>query len=202
MSERTALHLIAYAPLEEVVYLHAHNNPVTDETRTQFPDLRTLSFDTISLSAAFPNPHLMADRKILPSLEHVLLKNVVAYEGDWTPLTTFLTHRMSSGNQLGTLVVTSFTHVCRQVVKDLRAMVRESKIDRQGPLCWDLSRALVSFVPLTRPSRSSHTLVLFTRKFSICSMFLSVPCFYLFRTPLATLRPFVHSRSGWLATLE
>ena len=135
MLGRAVLDLIAYAPLEEAVYLHACSNPIIEDTRTRFPNLRTLSFDKMFLSAAFPNPDLIVDRKILPSLEYVLLKDVVADEGDWTPLTTFLARRVSSGNQMDTLVITGFTHVCRQVVEDLRDMVRELKINRQFLLC-------------------------------------------------------------------
>ena len=78
--QRAALDLIAYTPREEVVYIQAYNvhSPVTNDTYAQFPNLRALLFNTVSLSAAFPNSILVGDEKVLPSLERVSLERVVA----------------------------------------------------------------------------------------------------------------------------
>ena len=126
--ERAALDLITHIPPDQVVSLRTYCNPVvTEDTWTQFPNLRALSFDTISLPAAFPNPSLIADGKVFPSLEYVLLGSVVMDNGDWSPLIAFLACRASSGNRLDTLAIAGSTRVCQQVAKDVGAMVRELK---------------------------------------------------------------------------
>ena len=136
--ERAALDLIVHAPLEEVVYLHAHNvSVIVEDTHTRFPNLRALSFDTIPLRAAFPNPSSSGYRWTLPSLEHVLLDRVSVDHIDWSPLMTFLAYRVSSGNPLDTLAMAGAPHVCVQVVKDIRDAVREFKIDRLAS--WSFS---------------------------------------------------------------
>ena len=72
MSGRAALDLITYTPLEEIVYLSTYDNPATTvDTHIRFPNLRALSYDLISLPEAFPDPTLIADEKVFPSLEYV-----------------------------------------------------------------------------------------------------------------------------------
>ena len=134
--ERAALDLVPCAPLEEVVYFHAQSNPaVMEDTHTQFPNLRALSFDATSLPTAFSNPNLIGDGRVFPSLEHVLLDHLVDNDGDWSPLVDFLACRVSSGNRLDTLVIAGSPHVCRQVIKAIRGMVRELKADHLDPAC-------------------------------------------------------------------
>ena len=124
--ERAALDLIAHVPPEEIVYFHAHDNSlVMENTHTNFPKLRAIVFDTISLSAAFLNPTLIGDGKIFPSLEHISLECVYVDCGDWTPLTTFLACRVSSGNRLDTLGITDSTDLGPEVMDGIRGMVRE-----------------------------------------------------------------------------
>ena len=60
---------------------------------------------------------------------------MIVNDGDWSPLVTFLGCCLSSGNRLDTLVIDRYTHVCRQVVKDISGMVRELKVDRDGTVC-------------------------------------------------------------------
>ena len=124
--EEAALDLIAYAPPEEVVSLCTFNNPAaTEDTHTQFPNLRALSFNTVSLPTVFPNPNLIGDGRIFPSLEHILLDHLDVNGGDWSSLVAFLACSLSSGNRLGTLVITDSAHMCPEVVKSIRGMVRE-----------------------------------------------------------------------------
>ena len=135
VSERAALDLITYPPPEEVVYLHACNaSAVTEDTYTQFPNIRALSFDSIPLSAAFPNPNLIGDGEVF-SLQHILLKRVVADCGAWTPLTTFLACRVSSGNRLDTLEIADSSHMCLEVMDGIRDMVQELVVTRLNPVC-------------------------------------------------------------------
>ena len=127
--ERTALELITYVPLDEVVYFRAYNNPATmEDTNTRFPNLWALSFNTMSLTTAFQNPNLIADGKVFPSLKYISLTSVNAGEGDWSPLTAFLAHRMSSGNRLDTLKIDGFYSMCPEVMNTIQGMVGELKV--------------------------------------------------------------------------
>ena len=125
--KRAALDLVTYTPLEEVVYFQAHNTPaVVEDIRTQFPRLKTLSFDAMCLSTAFPNPNPIADQKMFPSLERVILHRVVTGDSGWSPLVTFLTRRVSSGNRLDALEIIGPCYMCQEEEEeDIRGMVRE-----------------------------------------------------------------------------
>ena len=130
VTERTALDLTTYTPREEVVYFRMSNSHYSKlDVYTRFPNLRALSFDMTSLPAAFPAPNLVGDGKILPSLEHVLLKDALVDGNDWSPLVTFLAHRMSSGNRLGTLVIVHPYDMSPEVTEGIRGMVRELRIE-------------------------------------------------------------------------
>ena len=134
--ERAALDLIPCAPPEEVVYFLTHNNPaVMEDTHTRFPNLKALSFNSISLRKAFPNPKLIGDGNVFPSLEHLSLVDVFLGDGDWSPLVALLACRVSSGNRLDTLVIDGSPHVCPEVVGCIRGMVRELKADDLSPRC-------------------------------------------------------------------
>ena len=131
--ERAAFDLTTYAPREAVVHLRMHHQLATVvDTYTQFSNLRALSFYHIPVSAAFPNPNLIG-KKVLPSLEHIFLDNVVIHDADWSALVTFLAHRVSSRNRLDTLVIVRSPHMCPQVVDRIRGMVRELRIEGQRP---------------------------------------------------------------------
>jgi len=124
--KRASLELIAQAPREDVVYLLTDNDPVVmEDTYTQFPNLRKFSSSDAPLSNIFPNPNLIGDDKIFPSLEHIRLEPRFRLTADWSLLVTFLEHRASSGNPLDTLVIDRFTHLCPEVEKGIRSMVRE-----------------------------------------------------------------------------
>jgi len=130
--ERAILDLIGCTPREEVVYFKSNNPIATEDTCTQFPNVRALSFDGVALSAALPNPNVAGEGKIFPSLEHVSLENLD--EDDWDPLATFLASRVSCGNRLDTLVINDSQNMPPEVVDDIRGMVRELKIDNDNTL--------------------------------------------------------------------
>ena len=126
------LGLLAYAPLEEIVYVHTDSNPATmEDAHTRFPNLRALSFDVESLPSAFPDPDLIADGKMFPSLEHVSLDYVG--DGDLRPLVTFLAYRASSGNRLSTFEITGYSHICPEVLDYIEGMVGKLKVDQFHP---------------------------------------------------------------------
>ena len=129
--EQVILDLLAHAPREEIVHLEAAGNPVT--TENTFPNLRVLSFDRIPLSPVFPEPD--GNNGFLLSLQRLSLRKLAVDGGDWTPLTTFLSCRASSGNRLDTLEIFGSPHMCPATVDVVRGMVRELKIDNSNPLC-------------------------------------------------------------------
>jgi len=123
------LDLITYPPREEVVrFRMCHHLAPGLDTYTQFPKLRALSYGSISPLTAFPNPHLVADGEIFPSLEYLSVENMVADSADWSPLVAFLANRVSSGNRLDTLVIAHSSHMCPDVTEGIRGMVRELRI--------------------------------------------------------------------------
>jgi len=134
---RAGLGLIVETPREDVVYLHTNDDPVVmEDTYTQFPNLRGFSSSGTPLSNIFPDPNLIGDNKIFPSLERVRLKPRFELTADWSLLVTFLEHRTSSGNRLDTLVIDGSAHLCPGVEKGIRSMVREfiaPKVNRPCP---------------------------------------------------------------------
>ena len=103
MKEAT-LNLMAHIPREEIVYFRTRGDSMAvDNVSAQFPYLRALHFEKTALYVAFPKPTPGIDGEIFPSLQHLTLDRASARDDDWGPLTTFLAHRASSGNQLDTL---------------------------------------------------------------------------------------------------
>jgi len=132
--ERAALEFTTYAPRDDIVHFRMYNKfTIGVDTCTQFPNLRALSFYNISLSAAFPNPNLAGEGKISPSLEHIFLEDMDVDDADWSPLVTFLAHRMSSGNRLDTLVIVPPDYMRPAVMEGIRGMVRELRIEDRRP---------------------------------------------------------------------
>jgi len=137
--EEVTLDLIAHVPGQEIVHFTTVGI-LTDmgNIYPRFPNLRTLSFDGILLSAAFPEPD--RNNGALISLQHISFRDLVTGLGDWGlgdwgPLTTFLACRASSGNQLNILEISGSPHMCSATVEVIRGMVGEFKIGHQNPLC-------------------------------------------------------------------
>ena len=127
--EQAFLDLLAHTPQEEVVYFHAY--PMALEVlsvSTQFLNAKVLRFDYTPISA-LPN---LGDREIFRSLQCVLLEQVVVDDDDWSPLTTSLARRASSGNQLDALEIFGYPRMCKEVADDIRSMVRHFRSDNPG----------------------------------------------------------------------
>ena len=78
VSGRTILDFITHVPREEVVYFQTYYDPVPmEDIPTQFPNVKVLSLSTIPLLAAFPSQNIVGDGRIFPSLERVLLRDVI-----------------------------------------------------------------------------------------------------------------------------
>ena len=125
LTERAALNLITYVPLEEAVFFLARHIPIImEDIHTRFPNLRELYFQAVLLRVAFPDPNPVKSGEAFPSLEHLTLERVVVDDGDWSPLLTFLACRVTSGNRLDTLKIFSSTHICPKVMEAIRGLVR------------------------------------------------------------------------------
>jgi len=126
------LDLVACTPREEIIYFKASSPVVTEDTCARFSNLKALSYDSVPLSAAFPNPNLAREGKLFPSLEHVSLERMD--DEDWGPFMTFLTGRVSSGNRLDTLVISDTPDMPQKIADRIESMVRELKIDKGSML--------------------------------------------------------------------
>ena len=137
VAKRALLGLIEQIPREEVVYFRTCDDPVViEDIYTQFPNLKAFSFYRTHLSKVFPNLILVEDERIPPSLEHIRLECGFMGIGDWSPLMTFLERCALSGNRLDTLMIDGSAHLCPEVEKGIRSMVREfiaPKVDRPCP---------------------------------------------------------------------
>ena len=132
--EREILDFLSYLPEDEVTYLHAFKEPVaTAAISARFPNIRALRFVETALHAILDRG---GDREIFPSLQHVFLDRVVVDDCNWSPFTSSLAHRASSGNRLDTLEIVCSSHMCTGVVEDIRNVVRHLLIhylDMQPP---------------------------------------------------------------------
>ena len=123
--DQSIRNLITHVPREEIVHLRVHGKPLAvEDLSTQLPNLRGVHFEGTPLPAAFPTPNLGTGGEIFPSLQYVLLDWVVVDKGDWGPLKTFLDHRVSSGNQLHTLVIAGSYHISPSVWQSLKKVVK------------------------------------------------------------------------------
>ena len=124
-----SLDLVAHTPRDEVVSFYSWGEPAAmEDISTQFPNLRALHSCSMPLPVVFPELCLDGNERIPPSLQHVFLEGIVVDGGDWSPLTTFLTRRVSSGNRLDSLTVDG-PHMCLEVEGHIRSMVREFSSD-------------------------------------------------------------------------
>ena len=123
------LDLIAAARPEEVAYFKAYDVPIsTRDLSTQFPSLRALHLEGTPLHVAFPEPTAENEKMALPSLERITLDQVPVRRGNWSPLTTFLTHRASSGYLLDVLEIYSPRILRSGVEEIIRGAVREFRM--------------------------------------------------------------------------
>ena len=119
--ESMALDLTTYTPREKVVHFRMYNKLSAGvETYTQFPNLRALSFDDIYLPTAFPDPNLIGEGKMSPSLEHIFLERM----DDKTLSSEYVVRRMCSPQNFSPRFSSECTllirlHLGRHTIRDL-----------------------------------------------------------------------------------
>ena len=129
-SVKGVLDLIPYTPRDEIVYFRSWGEPAAMEyISINLPNLRTLQFGGMRLSAALRGSNLDGNDNFWPFLQHIFIERLFVEDDGWDPLATFLAHRASSGNRLGSLVVVSSPHMCLEVEERIRGLVQEFRVD-------------------------------------------------------------------------
>ena len=135
ISEKGFLDLIPHIPRHEVVSFYSlADSAAMEDMSIQFQNLRALHSCSMSLLAVFPESNLDGNNWLPPSLQHVVLERPTVDGGDWSPLTTFLACRASSGNRLDSLAVVG-SHMCPRVEGHVRSMVQEFRRDCPSQSC-------------------------------------------------------------------
>ena len=131
--QKLTLDLIAYTPREKITYFRTCGSlEALEDLGVQMPNLKTLDLIRVPLSAAFPMPGQgvsQAHERFPPSLQQLFLERMNLNAYGWLPLTTFLSHRASSGNKLSSLLIDGPCHMCFRVSQGIRGVVRELKVD-------------------------------------------------------------------------
>ena len=131
LPERIILSLLSHTPREEIVYLQTNGNPTAMENiYSRFPNLRALHSKRVPLSAMFPKPTKDGDRRVPPLLRHIFFERLVADDGNWTPLTAFVSRRARSGRRLDLLEIVRSSRMRQEVAEDIGTMVRVFRTDR------------------------------------------------------------------------
>jgi len=90
------------------------------------PKIQELHLVNAMLSSRFlqPNPgRPRADTKLFPSLQHLHLEDVSLGNNGWSPLLPFLAHQTSGGQAISLTLTGAYTHICRNVVRDIESLV-------------------------------------------------------------------------------
>ena len=135
LQEKVVLDLMAHVPREEVAHFHAYYGKpiVMSDIFPQLPNLRALALSWASLSDIFPGS---VESSVIPvSLESLTLERLTVDDDDWSPLLTFLAHRASVGNPLHMLKIVGGSHMCPEIVGDIKGMVGESWVTGTDYFC-------------------------------------------------------------------
>ena len=133
---KVLLDLLAYIPQEDIVHFWGNSELVDiGGIYTQLPNLNKLHLNKIHLPAIFPGPNPSGNEGISLSLQTLVLRHLTVDDNDWSPLTTFLAYRTSSGKPLNTLVVSYSDHMCSKVVGRIEGMVQEFSVQEMDSWC-------------------------------------------------------------------
>ena len=128
--------LIAHVPLEKVTHFWSYNKHIAMcDIYSQLPNLESLIVDPESLSEVFPGPDTIESSAIPVSLKSLTLKWVEVDNGDWSSLLTFLARRVSAGNPLQMLTIAGDSHMCLEIVEDVKRMVEVTEITGTDLFC-------------------------------------------------------------------
>jgi hypothetical protein len=119
--------MIAHVPLEKVVDLTT-SLPIlrSEELYVRMRNLTHLHLDQVDLSTWFVapdtrEPHIFED--ILRGLRSISISYPSLTDGDWSPLTSFLTRHTAVGNRISSLKLSRRPHMDEDVVESIRRAV-------------------------------------------------------------------------------
>ncbi|KAF9645361.1 hypothetical protein BDM02DRAFT_3271756 [Thelephora ganbajun] len=120
--DELCIDILALLPRERIVYLNTNlSTHVMEELLVPMPNIEALHL----VDAVMPNWFLLpnAHRKLLPSLQWLVLENVATEDHDWDPLVRYLTRQTSGGQSVSLTVFGKGVHICTEVVKQIRDLV-------------------------------------------------------------------------------
>jgi len=132
--DQLTLDLITHVPREEIVYLRTGERlaAITD-LPVRMPNLKAMDLEAIPLYPTFPvlvsQDGAQVEERFPPSLQHLFLRELLLNGFDWIYLIGFLYRRASSGNPLDSLRIDGPCHMCLEVSRRVRGMVRRLEID-------------------------------------------------------------------------
>jgi hypothetical protein len=126
-AERLCFDNIAHLPQEEVVYL-TNTLPIlrSEELCAQMCNLAHLELKQVDLSTWFVEPDIREPRvfkDLLRGLRSISITDPTLTGGDWSPLTNFLTRRVSVGNQISSLRLGHYPRMGENVAESIRRAV-------------------------------------------------------------------------------
>ena len=64
-------------------------------------------------------------KKLLPSLQHLYLEDILPDETSWQPLLSFLAHQTADGQRISVAISAPGEHICNDVIREIGAFVKE-----------------------------------------------------------------------------
>ena len=126
-AEKIAFGLITYIPRDEVGHLWT-NLPIprSEGLCVEMYNLTDLHLVEVDLSTFFAEPDGRgphASKDLLRSLDSIWITRPILSGGDWSPLTNFLSHRATIGNQISSLSFGGRPHMDEDVVESIKRAV-------------------------------------------------------------------------------
>jgi len=116
VKKKLYIDLIAHAPGEYVVYFDTNLH---------------LTGQTLAPGFLQPDSDAPLAKKLLPSLRRLYLRDITVHENNWGLIIPYLAHQTSGGQRISLTISSSEGpwHICRDVLKEMRGLVRELVLD-------------------------------------------------------------------------
>ena len=134
-ADRLYLDLVAHVPRERVIKLQT-TLPIlrSEELCIEMCDLARLCLADVDLSTWFVEPDIREPhtfKDVLRGLDHIEIREPILSDGDWGPLTDFLSRRAAVGNPISSLRLISHPHMDEDVVESIKCVVKDVYLDDQ-----------------------------------------------------------------------
>jgi hypothetical protein len=118
---------VAHIPGEHVVCLSGEASvDVVRGVVATMPKIRILHLTGAFLVGRFLQPDPdgpLSNKKLLPSLQWLKLKNTALTEDGWSPIIPYLTHLASGGQRILLTIEGPRQHICKDVLKKIKGLV-------------------------------------------------------------------------------